>query len=149
MCLSSIEKFKVNTKFGYKIFVQKNKKLYPEYMGYKEYKVNKWYNEKERREELESNKIVGEDYAAIYINGEIDKDNKYRKGFHIFLTRTDAEKYYTSSDAVIRMVEFNSVVETGYQEKYSGYAVEALKTAVAKNMRILSIKEMNAKESIK
>ncbi len=147
MGLSRLEEFKVNTKFGYKVFVKRNKRLYVGNFENKSYKINIWYNEKEFRVN-NSNKFC--DTIELNVDGSI----RYKKGFHIFLTIEEAKKYSDflgecvhikngKKNVVIRMVEFKNVVATGIQSLSHN-----LKVIVAEDMRILSIREMAKKGGI-
>lgn len=88
MCLDTIKKTgELPNGFGYKVFITRNEKIFPEYKGQqsKEIPTMKWIAEKEWRNPYCSEiKIVG---------GLCFHYFKYKHGFHIFKTLQDARRW--------------------------------------------------------
>lgn len=126
MCLSSvskeIEKKYKDKRFGWKLFSCYGKILVGAVMNeyldqhFKGYPYETWLNERKYRENPNEN----------YIRD--DNDVIYRTGWHIFLTREDAQSYRNTGE-IVRKVEFKNPVAYGWQDE--------LKVVVAKDMKII------------
>ena len=94
MCLNVIKKIRTKKKYGYKIFIKKNNKLYRVFQGNKEkeYPLNEAVNEFDFRATLEN--YSPSDYIFSY-SFSCKKDYHsygtfYQKGFHIYVNFRDA-----------------------------------------------------------
>ena len=87
MCLNVIKKIRTKKKYGFKIFIKKNNKLFSIFQGDKdkEYPLNEALHEFDFRTTPEN--YSPSDYIFSYSPGAF-----YQKGFHIYLKRRDAEK---------------------------------------------------------
>ena len=133
MCLNVIKKIRTKKKYGYKIFLKKNSKLYRVFQGNKEkeYPLNEAVNEFDFRDTSEN--YSPSDY--IYSYGTF-----YRKGFHIYVNFRDVvrakEKLmnsnYTNNYFEICRVFFGDVVCMGEETIYG----TSCKVIVAEQMII-------------
>ena len=108
MCLKKLEDFnvqlnKVGVGTGYKVFNGKEGRLYGEYARPgKERRVGVWLKE--------------ENFRAQRIDTGLERDGvKYKRGWHIFLTRKDAVAWSVIHQHV-RKVKFKGIVAMGRTE---------------------------------
>lgn len=141
MCLDTIEHIKLKSKIGFKIVAKchANDKLYPVYCDKGMPFIEKgWMSEKEYRPFWDNN----------FINISCG-EQKYRSGFHIFVSLDDAISYLYDQipfvdekfvRLVLYKVKFDLVVATGLQQP-------ARPTVVAQKMKLLE--EMELLEEMK
>jgi len=103
MCLDKIGNFAVPQDYGWQIFRKEKGCLYPYYFGEGPVPVGKWQRDK---------------FRIFDRHIDIDLLNlKYKKGYHIFLNKEDAEAYCSdSSDCYcVKKVRFKRIVAQGFQ----------------------------------
>jgi len=125
MCLDSLADFEVpDPGVGWKVFLFMEPPLLPHAYGWwitKEYPVFfEWLKEGDYR------KIIKVELFTT------DCGSKYPMGFHVFLTKKDAEEWKYNDNALVFIlpVRFRYIVATGYQDYR--------KVVVAKEMMILA-----------
>jgi len=133
MCLDFLSEFEIKSDEGYKMFLNRKRKLYGVFWAgntEKEYPTNIWLKEKDYRNPCFW-KLKSTNEKEI----EISPFTKYKPGFHIFINKNDAEKFFESqipcrSNYFIKKVKFRNIVAKGIQESL-------FQTVVAKEMMVL------------
>ena len=130
MCLDIVKKNypkNIEDGIGYKIFYQREKSLYGEWINNLMYRpVGKWLKEGDYRRFRDKHK------KKLYNFGD-----RYSFGFHVFTRLKDAVAMkHTDSRFVIRKVQYKNVAVEGYQ--FCGAGITPI--IVAKEIKILEEK---------
>ena len=123
-------KIDIEKGYGWKVFELNcyDKKLRAQFKGCKPYRINRWETERNFRgfslimDATRQNTIKATD--RIHIKSKDRKGRqtsleRYKKGFHIYITREEArtsmKKFYTKTKYVVRKVKYRKVVAIGLQ----------------------------------
>lgn len=114
MCLYLVSEKTKQTKFGWKVFEKYNNGFSSPYYKF-------YFNVGEWIKDSSSYKIKTKYYE------------EYEAGFHFFYYEKDAKRFKGDSYYVIKKVEVDNIVASGFQKDYIDY----LETGVAKRIRIV------------